>query len=94
MSGQGAEFPLEPVRHEASQEQINEVQTILDFAAAAIREHGWPVRMLVFPPGSMIIRDTPFPPTQNDVYVYALMLPVAGPVDLWRQHANRDKRES
>jgi hypothetical protein len=94
IAGQGSEFPLEPIRHEATQEQIEDVQRVLDAAAGAVRDLGWPVRMLVFPPGAMIVRDAPFPPTQNDEYVYGFLLPISGPVDLWRQHANRDKREA
>jgi hypothetical protein len=93
VTGQGGEFPLEPIRHEATQQQIEDAQGVLDLCAAALRTAGWPVRFFVQPPGSMVVRDAPFPAVQNDEYVYVLSMPIAGPIDLWRQHASRDKKE-
>ena len=89
MSAQGDDWTESLIREilpEASQEQIEAVLAVLANAATDMRTvAGWPSRLHLFRPGEYMVDGRPW-----EEYVCALMVPVKGPVDLWRQVIRRE----
>ena len=84
MSSQGDDWTDKLIREaigNATQEQIEEVIAILSKSAREIRTNaGWPSRFHLFRPGEYMVDGRPW-----EEYIVGLLVPVRGPVDLWRR---------
>jgi hypothetical protein len=90
MSAQGEGFfvPARLRLAELRQPEIERLVAILAFARNAVLAEGWPARLHVFPPGTYQVDGQ-----AHEQYVCALLLPVTGPLDSWRQGVKRAERE-
>ena len=88
MSEQGGDF-LEARDEPWDQETMDAIIGVFENAAVQLRELMHPYRVNVFRPGEFTVDRYGV----NDEYVFALLVPMVGPPEFWRQAATKDRRD-
>jgi hypothetical protein len=84
VSAQGGEFVELPRSLEADQEAVEQIIEVFRNAQHELRDIGYPTILHVIAPGDLASNGP-------ERHLFALVGPVAGVVDLWRQAARRSR---